>query len=86
MIDTGIRTTHQDFNGRAFNAADFVGGSNCGAHGTHVAGIIGSNTYGVAKDATLHSVKVYLRHHGIDFGADRRYRLGQVQPNCSGGS
>ena len=58
VIDTGIRTTHQDFNGRAFNAADFAGGSNCGAHGTHVAGIIGSNTYGVAKDVTLHSVKV----------------------------
>ncbi|HKV33536.1 MAG TPA: S8 family serine peptidase [Pyrinomonadaceae bacterium] len=58
VIDTGIRTTHQDFHGRASTAADFVGGSNCGAHGTHVAGIIGSTTYGVAKDVTLHSVKV----------------------------
>lgn len=58
VIDTGIRTTHQDFNGHAFNAVDFAGGSGCGAHGTHVAGIIGSNTYGVAKDVTLHSVKV----------------------------
>lgn len=58
VIDTGIRTTHQDFHGRAFIAADFVGGSNCGAHGTHVAGIIGSTTYGVAKGVTLRSVKV----------------------------
>ena len=58
VIDTGIRTTHQDFNGRAFNDVDFAGGSGCGAHGTHVAGIIGSATYGVAKDVSLHSVKV----------------------------
>ena len=65
MIDTGIRTTHQDFYGRAFNAVDFVGGANpgctglpIGGHGTHVACTIAGNKYGVAKGASVYSVRV----------------------------
>ena len=63
VIDTGIRPTHQDFHGRASIAADFVGdgqnGNDCNGHGTHVAGIIGGSTYGVAKGVTLHAVRVF---------------------------
>lgn len=33
-------------------------GTDCGGHGTAVAGVIGANTYGVAKGARLVSVKV----------------------------
>jgi subtilisin family serine protease len=60
VIDTGIEADHPEFQGRAsqdHNAVDVVLGD-CNGHGTHVAGAIGSRTYGVAKLARLHGVKV----------------------------
>jgi subtilisin family serine protease len=62
VIDTGVRATHQEFTGRMGNGADFVGDGNgtndCNGHGTHVAGTTGGTTYGVAKQVTLHAVRV----------------------------
>ena len=62
VIDSGIRFTHQEFGGRAAFAFDNVGdgrdGADCSGHGTHVAGLIGGNTFGVAKGAKLWSVRV----------------------------
>ncbi len=60
VIDTGIRTTHQDFGGRAQVAYDAFGGNgqDCNGHGTHVAGTIGGATYGVAKGARLYGIRV----------------------------
>ncbi len=60
VIDTGIDSGHPEFEGRAsqdHNAVDVILGD-CHGHGTHVAGTIGSRTYGVAKQVRLHGVKV----------------------------
>jgi len=70
VCDTGIRTTHEDFGGRAIPAIDMSSGTlkecngdaSCAGdaqgHGTHCAGTVGGRTFGVAPQAWLHNVKV----------------------------
>lgn len=62
VIDTGIRSAHTEFGGRAFAGYDSVkdgyGTFDCNGHGTHVSGTIGSSTYGVAKKVNLYAVRV----------------------------
>lgn len=62
VIDTGIKTSHNDFSGRAswfYTASDITDGNDDGnGHGTHMAGTVGGDLYGVAKGANLHAVKV----------------------------
>lgn len=60
VIDTGIRTAHTQFGGRAANVFDAFGGNgqDCNGHGTHVAGTIGGSTFGVAKSVNLRGVRV----------------------------
>ncbi|MEW2069946.1 S8 family serine peptidase [Streptomyces sp. NPDC007346] len=60
VLDSGIKPDNPEYEGRASVGRDFVGsgGSDCFGHGTHVAGTIGSKTYGVAKKVKLVGLKV----------------------------
>jgi subtilisin family serine protease len=62
VIDTGILPTHSEFVGRAvalYDAVDREGTAiDCNGHGSHVAGIIGGRTFGVAKRVQLFGVRV----------------------------
>jgi subtilisin family serine protease len=67
IIDTGIYAGHPEFarsggGSRVGAGMDFQDNdtdpSDCHGHGTHVAGTIGSTTYGIAKGVTLHSMRV----------------------------
>ncbi len=64
IVDTGIRSTHSEFTGRISRGAyidwgDGTGVEDCHGHGTHVAGIVGGTTYGVAKAVQLVPMKVF---------------------------
>ncbi|MDX3683826.1 S8 family peptidase [Streptomyces sp. AK04-4c] len=62
VIDTGVRVTHNDFEGRAtsgFDAVDNDDDADDGnGHGTHVAGTIAGASHGVAKKAKIVAVRV----------------------------
>ena len=66
VVDTGIRTTHKDFSGRAIFSKSMISDPRSGkevkiddvGHGTHCAGTIAGDEYGVCKNCTVHAVKV----------------------------
>jgi subtilisin family serine protease len=61
IVDTGVNAQHQEFAGRATfdkNFAEDGEDTDCHGHGTHVSSTIGGKTVGVAKEVTIHGVKV----------------------------
>nr|WP_326781906.1 S8 family serine peptidase [Streptomyces longwoodensis] len=61
IVDSGIRIGHTQFEGRASIGANFATDSynqTCMSHGTHVAGTVAGKDYGIAKKASIVSVRV----------------------------
>jgi len=62
VFDTGIRADHQELRGRVLPGMTVLdpewNGSDCHSHGTHVAATIAGSTYGVAKSAVVHDIRV----------------------------
>lgn len=86
VIDTGIRTAHTQFGGRASNVFDAFGGNgqDCNGHGTHVAGTVGGSTFGVAKSSLPRGVRVLNcsgsgSNSGVIAGVDW-VRLNRIAP------
>jgi len=62
VIDSGISAIHEEFGGRVSTGfsvfPDTMGSEDCHGHGTSVAGVIGAETYGVAKEVNLIPVRI----------------------------
>lgn len=66
VIDTGILTTHEEFEygtGQSGSRATvdwsaYDSDADCNGHGTHVASVVGGLTFGVAKNASLHALRM----------------------------
>ncbi|WP_236245096.1 S8 family peptidase [Streptomyces sp. CC210A] len=60
VVDTGVRTSHTEFGGRAGWGHNSIDSQNtdCNGHGTHVAGTVGGRLHGVAKGVKIVAVKV----------------------------
>ena len=62
VVDSGISAIHEEFGGRVSAGfsifPDTVGSEDCHGHGTSVAGVIGAEIHGVAKEVNLIPVRI----------------------------
>lgn len=62
IIDSGVRSTHQEFMGRIDNGISTISNpstEDCLGHGSHVSGTVLGSTVGVYSRAILHPVRVF---------------------------
>ncbi|GGM51176.1 S8 family serine peptidase [Dactylosporangium sucinum] len=88
IVDTGIYVDHSNFGGRATLGPNYAedGHTNsydCNGHGTHVAGTVGSTTYGVAKGVSLVAVRV-LDCDGFGYASESINGINWVTSNAAG--
>lgn len=72
IIDTGIYAEHSAFKGREVRQKSFVSGESTGdqnGHGTHCSGTALGTAFGVAREASIISVKVLNRFGSGSFSA-----------------
>jgi len=90
VLDTGIRHTHEDFEGRATKGPNYVEedptDDDYHGHGTHVSGITIGKKFGIAKRARLVHVKVMAGDGGgwisdVTAGVNWIYRQFGNDPN-----
>ncbi|CCE85638.1 Piso0_005256 [Millerozyma farinosa CBS 7064] len=88
VLDSGVEIDHPEFEGRAHRGRDFTteGPGDLNGHGTHVAGIVGSRTYGVAKNVDIIEIKALDKHGagslstiiaGLEFAVNHRKSSGK---------
>ena len=84
ILDTGIRTSHDEFGGRAMKSFDAVAAGavagDCIGHGTAVASLVGGTKYGTAKKAWIRDVRV-IGCNSTYTGADLIAGLNWVKKN-----
>ena len=94
VIDTGVRTSHEEFAppGRAFTSMDYDmidptngDGVDCNGHGTHCAGTVAGSTFGVAPGANIVGVRV-LGCNGSGSNAGVLAGMNKVAEDCPGGT
>ncbi|WP_420717731.1 S8 family serine peptidase [Streptomyces sp. H27-S2] len=91
VLDTGIDTTHREFEGRATWLGNVTGDGNkrdCNGRGTHLSGTVGAESHGVAKKTSLRAVKV-ADCDGTATPEDLRDSLpgrGRAQPEARSGT
>jgi len=95
VIDTGVRDTHKDFEGRVkfagFDAVDYLTGSNnkgrdCNGHGTHCAAVTAGKFFGVAKKANIYNMRALNCEgvgavSGIVMGIDKIIKMASHSTN-----
>lgn len=88
VVDTGVRADHRDLNGRVAGGwsaiSDGLGTGDCNGHGTHVAGTVAGERYGVAKQATIVPVRV-LDCAGSGFASSIIAGVSWIMANHPGG-
>ncbi|ODV91237.1 hypothetical protein CANCADRAFT_121669 [Tortispora caseinolytica NRRL Y-17796] len=86
VLDTGVNKKHREFEGRVIEGKDLTGEGfeDQHGHGTHVAGLISSKTFGVCKNSIIVNVKTLKKDGsgslsdviaGIDFAANHRIEM-----------